>query len=480
MPVYIFFALPIACILCSHAFFVNKRANLVANLCLQTSWLAYLIAVIVDAAPTFVADSVGRGAFCFRLNPLGVLFALVISLLWPFLYLYSSQYIHRLLQQKRGLFLFFLNASVCLALLLTLADNLTTMYVFYELLTLATIPLVAFGYDPAADKALGQYILYLMGTSAVLLLPAIVILGQGGIGQFARHTQASEFAGIAFVMMFFGFAKAAPFPLHSWLLTAMRAPYPTSALLHAVVVVKMGLFCMARVAYDLFEPGLLASIVPLRWCVMGLVAIGAAYLGVMSTRQSNIKTTLAYSTLSYLNLLCVGIISFEPWIFCVALQKAVLHAIAKCAIFLSFGILYMDCEVTDFRQLDGIRAPFGAVIFCLVAAFLKTLTPVLGIGNLHSCFEVDCLFEYLTIVIASCSFLIVCKIIYFAVCLSQHNLQVRDTIFTLFTYKSMYNCLTLPKTASMLCAVLFIVTVEYVVVPPCLSIVQYMIKYFYL
>ncbi|MDY6954849.1 MAG: proton-conducting transporter membrane subunit, partial [Thermodesulfobacteriota bacterium] len=213
-----------------------------------------------------VAEFVPGAAIKFRVDALGMLFALVSSSLWIITSAYSIGYMRGLKEHSQTRYFVFFAFALSATVGVAFSANLLTMYLFYEMLSLATYPLVTHHQDHEARSSGRKYLLYIVGTSIGLALPAMLIAyNLAGTLEFGKQgflagTASKPLIGLLLFMFLFGFAKAAIMPFHSWLPAAMVAPTPVSALLHAVAVVKVGVFSVVRVLTGVFGTDLLFSL----------------------------------------------------------------------------------------------------------------------------------------------------------------------------------------------------------------------------
>ena len=257
--------------------------------------------------------------FALRADPLGILFGLLASLLWLVTSFYSIGYMRGLDEHAQTRYFAAFAGSLAAAVGVAFASNLVVLFVFYELLTVATYPLVAHDETPEARAAGRKYLAYTFGGGVAVLAGTVLVFWvtstgsgpgttaftPGGIAALASADPTIARAAFALLAAGFG-VKAALMPLHSWLPDAMVAPTPVSGLLHAVAVVKSGVFGIARVVLDVFGPGLVGDL------GMGVVlaAIAAFTLVVASLialRQDNLKRRLAFSTVSQLSYIVLGL-----------------------------------------------------------------------------------------------------------------------------------------------------------------------------
>ena len=347
---------------------------------------------LVFDAGTFVLDV----RFALRADAFGTMFALLAAVLWVATSAYSVGYVRGLEEHDQTRYFAAFAASLASTMGVALAANLLTLFVFYELLTLATYPLVTHAETEEARAAGRTYLAYTLGGGVAVLGGAVLVYAlvgttafvPGGIGALA--TADPTLARAAFGLLAVGFAvKTAVMPLHGWLPSAMVAPTPVSGLLHAVAVVKSGAFGLGRVAMYVFGPETVGDLgvgLPLA------VAAGATAVlaGVIALRKAKIKRALAYSTVSQLSYIALGFgIDARLAVFG-ALLHVLAHAFMKITLFFVAGVIYVETGVEYLDGVGGIArrlpatmtafavASAGVAGFPLVAGFVSKLHLVLG------------------------------------------------------------------------------------------------------
>ena len=295
--------------------------------------LALSVSVFGGARPHLSLIEIMPGiSIAFTVEPLGMLFALVASSLWIVNSAYSVGYMRGNDEPRQTAFFVCFAIALASTLGIAFAGNLFTLFIFYEVLTLSTYPLVAHHGDRQARQGARTYLILLLGTSIVLLLPAIiwtwVLTGTldfrpGGI--LAGHASPTVTA-ILLGLFAFGIGKAALMPFHRWLPSAMVAPTPVSALLHAVAVVKAGVFTVLKVVVYIFGPGHLQETGASEWLVY--------VASVIALTRENLKARLAYSTVSQLGYVVLGAALATPLALVGAAMHIVMHAAGKITLFL--------------------------------------------------------------------------------------------------------------------------------------------------
>jgi len=321
----------------------------------------------------------------FNVEPLGMLFACVASGLWIVNSIYSIGYMRGNNEPRQTPFYMCFAVAIASTLGIAFSANLFTLFLFYEVLTLSTYPLVTHKGDDNARAGGRVYLLILLGTSMLLLLPAIIatymIAGTldftpGGI--LAGKTDKTT-VELLLALFVFGIGKAALMPFHRWLPAAMVAPTPVSALLHAVAVVKAGVFTVVKVVVYVFGVDMLASTGSADWLVWvaGFTVIAAS---VVALRQDNLKKRLAYSTVSQLAYVVLAVSILTPLAVVGAAMHIVAHAIAKITLFFAAGSIYTASRLTEVSQLDGIgrRMPWTMTAFAIGGLSMIGVPPTAG------------------------------------------------------------------------------------------------------
>lgn len=348
--------------------------------------LAILVEVMAGGRPVVSGLEVLPGlSLSFAVEPLGMLFALIASGLWIVNSIYSIGYMRANDEPRQTPFYMCFAIAIASTLGIAFAENLFTLFIFYEVLTLSTYPLVTHKGNGDAIRGGRVYLLLLLGTSMVLFLPAIiwtwVLTGTldfttGGI---LAGKAEGPVVGILLAMFVFGIGKAAMMPFHRWLPAAMVAPTPVSALLHAVAVVKAGVFTVLKVIVYIFGIDLLRDTGSAQWL---LYAAGFTMLtaSVIALRQQNLKKMLAYSTVSQLSYVILAAALFTPISAVAAAMHIAAHAVSKITLFFAAGSIYTAAHFTEINQLNGIgrRMPWTMGAFSIGAISMIGLPPTAG------------------------------------------------------------------------------------------------------
>jgi multicomponent Na+:H+ antiporter subunit D len=370
----------------------RNTPNLREGVTLMTA-AALLVSVLGLVGPVLDGDRPEAGgievlpgiAFAFKVEPLGMLFGLIASSLWIVNSIYSIGYMRGNSEPRQTSYYVCFAIALASTIGVAFAKNLFTMFIFYELLTLSTYPLVAHRRDVEALRSGRLYLVMLLGTSTVLFLPAIVMtwvfadtldFTPGGI---LGGTASAGALTVLLALYVFGIGKAAVMPLHSWLPAAMVAPTPVSALLHAVAVVKAGVFCVTKVAVMIFGVETLQATGQSGWLtiVAGTTIILAS---LMALKQDNLKRRLAYSTISQLSYVVLGVAILAPISVAGAAIHIAAHALCKITLFFAAGSIYTAANLTEISQLDGIgrRMPWTMTAFAIGALGMIGVPPTAG------------------------------------------------------------------------------------------------------
>jgi multicomponent Na+:H+ antiporter subunit D len=319
-----------------------------------------------------------------RVDAASMVFALSTAGLWLFASLYSFGYMNGAgeIRQTRFFAAFALCVSTTIGL--AFAGNLFTFFVFYELLTLATYPLVIHKQTPAAFAAGRRYLFTLLGGGTALLLAVVIVAVQvpGSVftpgGSLGSMSDAMVIALVGLALAGFG-TKAAVMPLHGWLPRAMVAPTPVSALLHAVAVVTAGVFGFVRMFGYVIGPERLAS-VNAGVVVAALAAITIVAASLTALRQDQLKRRLAYSTIAHLSYIVLGVSLLSVAAWNGAMLHLINHAVLKITLFFAAGAIYVTTGVERVSQMDGIgrRMPLTMAAFGVASLGLAGLPPING------------------------------------------------------------------------------------------------------
>lgn len=365
---------------------LREAVTLASAVVLCLSVAALLPGVLAGARPDLqVLDVVPGLSLAFKVEPLGMLFALVAASLWVVNSLYSIGYMRTNSEPRQTGFYVCFAVALGSTIGLAFARNLFTLFLFYEALTIATYPLVTHKLDHQAVRAGRLYLLLLLGSSLLLFLPAIVVTWMlagtldftpGGI---LGGKADAPLLTLLLALYIFGVGKAAVMPMHFWLPAAMVAPTPVSALLHAVAVVKAGVFTILKVVMLIFGIETLSLAGQSLWLtvIAGTTIIVAS---VIALAQDNLKRRLAYSTISQLSYVVLGAAILTPISLVGAALHIAAHAVGKITLFFAAGSIHTAAHLTQVSQLDGLgrRMPWTMGAFAIGALAMIGVPPTAG------------------------------------------------------------------------------------------------------
>lgn len=354
-----------------------------------------MFAIVMSMAPTVLSGGTVELRlfeilpgidFAFRVDALGMVFATVSSLLWIVAAIYSIGYMRHLNEHAQTRFFACFASSLAAAAGGAFAANLFTLVIFYEVLSLVTYPLVYHHEDEEGWRGGRKYLVYLMGASKSALLAALALTYHiaGSLdfvagGLLARSDASAALLTAVYFCYLFGFAKAAVMPMHAWLPAAMVAPTPVSALLHAVAVVKMGVFCVLRVVFHVFGTGLVGG--------LGL-GIATAYLAsftilmasIYALTRDDLKARLAYSTVSQLSYIVLGAVLLSPVAMVGGIIHIAAHAFSKITLFFCAGSIYCASGKRNISDMAGIgrRLPWTMGAFFVASLSMIGVPPTAG------------------------------------------------------------------------------------------------------
>ncbi len=323
----------------------------------------------------------GQLTVMFRMDRMGSFFAGLVAFLWPLATLYAFEYMEH--DERRPAFFAFYTISYGVTLGVALAGNLVTMYVFYEMLTFATFPLVMHPMTTEAARATRQYLYYSIGGAAFAFIGLVTVLAYSAIGTtgfvpggMIDPAAAAEHRNLllfVYVLAFFGFGvKAAVFPLHDWLPKAAVAPTPVTALLHAVAVVKSGAFAVLRFTYFSFGTEILRGTWA-QWIVMAAALVTITYASTMAVKEVHFKRRLAYSTISNLSYILFGASMMSPLGLAAALIHLLAHAFMKISAFFCAGAVMHHTGKNYIYELDGMGYRMPVTFACFTISSLSLM-----------------------------------------------------------------------------------------------------------
>jgi multicomponent Na+:H+ antiporter subunit D len=365
---------------------IREIWTLLASIAMFGMCFSMVPSVLAGQYPEINLFQISPGiGIAFKADTVGVMFALSASLLWIITSFFSIGYMRGSKEHKQTRYY----ASFALALASTmgiaLAANLLTFFIFFECLTLATYPLIIHKETPEAISGGRKYLAYLLTGGVSLLIAIIIVFQYTGVLEFVPGGFLDMNAGQGKLIAIFALftvgvgMKAALIPLHSWLPTAMVAPTPVSALLHAVAVVKAGVFGFVRVIGFVFGPELFHDI-GAGYILAGIAGATIILASLLAMHQDNLKRRLAYSTVGHLSYIVLGVALLSPVAWMGGLLHIVNHAMMKITLFFCAGAIYVNTHVEKVSEMDGIgkKMPITMTAFTIAAIGLAGIPPLNG------------------------------------------------------------------------------------------------------
>lgn len=369
--------------------FENKRTRqwYVSGVAIfNTLLMFYIMFVIRPAGDFMLLNMAGELSISFHMDGVGCVFGSLVAVLWPIATFYAFEYMKH--EGKENTFFTFFTMTYGITVGIAFAGNLMTLYLFYELLTFVTLPLVMHGMSKKSVFAGRRYVTYSVGGAAFAFIGIAFILTFGEGFDFiyggvlnAEYTALQEqLLRVAYVLTAFGFGvKAAVFPFHMWLPTASVAPTPVTALLHAVAVVKAGAFAIIRITYFSFGTELLAGTFA-QYIIMGAALVTILFGSTMALKEQHLKRRLAYSTISNLSYIVFGAALMSPDGLTGALTHMVVHGVVKITLFFCAGAVLYKTGLEYIHDMRGLgkRMPVTFACFVLSSAALVGVPPLPG------------------------------------------------------------------------------------------------------
>ena len=330
-----------------------------------------------------IADGV---ELAFRTDAAGMVFACVASGLWIVTSVYSIGYMRG--HHEKNQTGYFAAFAVCLssAIGISFAANLVTFFMFYEMLTVATYPLVAHYRDDKAKASGRKYLAYTLISGQLFFAAIAAVYVIYGTCDFRAggFIEPGSLSGGLMLLLFFlmiggGAVKAGVMPLHGWLPAAMVAPTPVSALLHAVAVVKAGAFCVLRVVCYVFGPDTVSGCGAdkiLAWFAVATILLSSF----VAMRKDNLKARLAFSTIGQLSYIVLGISVLAPYSIAGAMFHIVAHAFLKITLFMCAGAIYVTAGLSEISTMGGLakKMPVTCTCFALASVGIAGLPLLAG------------------------------------------------------------------------------------------------------
>ncbi len=323
-----------------------------------------------------IIEFLPNASLAFATSNFSFIFATLVAFLWFVTVIYSMGYLRTLDDKKENKFFMFFAISIFSALGVAFSSNLFTMYLFYELLTISTFPLVSHYQDSQAVSSGRKYVLFILGSSICLLLPALILLYSftGTLefdqAQLVANNVPRQMFLIIVLMFLFGFAKSALMPFHFWLPGAMVAPTPVSALLHAVAVVKVGVFCLYKVFYHTLGFENFYHLPYFKNVLIIISSVTVILSSIIAINQDGLKKRLAYSTISQLGYIILGIVLFSQTALLGASLHIVSHAFSKITLFFCAGAIYVVTHKKYISELKGLGYKMPITFSCFLIGSL--------------------------------------------------------------------------------------------------------------
>lgn len=325
----------------------------------------------------------------FCADGLSLIFALVATFLWILATVYNIGYMRGLKEHAQTRYYFCFAVAIFGAVGVALSANIFTLYLFYEIITIFTYPLVAHHQDAEGYHGGRKYLVYLMGTSKLFLLPAMLMtyvlagtldfnLADMVHGIFPDSADP-VWVSVTYFLFLAGLAKAAIIPLHNWLPSAMVAPTPVSALLHAVAVVKAGVFSISRIILSGFGVQTMDNL-HLGEPTAYLAALTIVAASLVALTKDDLKARLAYSTVSQLSYIIVGVAMLTPVAVTGGLIHIANHAFSKITLFFAAGAIFVATGTKKISCMSGLgrRMPWTFGAFALATLSMIGVPPVCG------------------------------------------------------------------------------------------------------
>ena len=332
-----------------------------------------------------LAELIPGVPFQLRVDAMGMFFALVASFLWICTSIYSIGYMRALQEHDQTRYYASFAIAISATIGVAFSANLLTLYLFYEMLSLSTYPLVTHERNAEARVSGRKYLTYILGTSIGFALPAMLIVY--AIAGTLDFTSGGILTGtgvspgtVALLLVLFvaGFAKAGIMPFHGWLPAAMVAPTPVSSFLHGVAVVKVGVFSILRVIFDILGPDLLLSL-DLGIALTYFVSVTILAASLIALTQDNLKRRLAYSTIGQLSYMILGAGMLSAAGMTGGLLHIAMHAFGKITLFFCAGAIYVASHKKYISEMDGLGRKMPITYFAFFLGSLSIIgMPPLG------------------------------------------------------------------------------------------------------
>jgi multicomponent Na+:H+ antiporter subunit D len=418
---------------------------------------------------SFELISFGNFTIKFHFEGLGLLFLTMISFLWMIALIYTISYIKYHQFENISRFLLFTSGAILTASLVAFSANLFTLFIFYEILTIVTMPLIVHGEDAEKyQQALKIYASTLFTNAAFMFMPLVVIINYycGSTDFIPKGIVASKIDSdiviIALLLMsVFGTAKNALAPFHNWLPSAMVASYPVSALFHAVIVVKVGLFCIYKIIIYIFGLDFLYSFFEKYNWLIYIPIITMIYASLMAMKQESLKKILAYSTISQLAFSIMSLFLFSTKGVIAAVMHMIAHSFSKITLFYAAGNIYTATNKSNISEMRGIGFMMPKTFICFVLASLSLvgIPPLSGFISKYYVIHAICSsgnINYLAFIIAILSSILTSIYLFKVISIGYQ----KDKIEAVLIEGELPHGMLIATCASALCSVFFFIFVK--------------------
>ncbi len=363
---------------------VKSRGIYVEAVVLATSVLVWVLLLTRTDTRYELFPIMDGLTLAFRVDGMSCIFAGLVSVLWPLASLYGFEYMTH--EERPGTFFSFYTMTYGVTLAIAMAANLFTLYVFYECLTMITLPLVTHKQDVKSIHAGRKYLYYSIGGAALAFIALMFVFTFGGTTDFvlggvldpARTAGHEALLRFVFLLAFIGFGtKAAVFPMYAWLPAASVAPTPVTALLHAVAVVNAGAYAVLRTIYYSFGADFLYGTTA-QTIALALACFTILFGSTMAVKEQHVKRRLAYSTISNLSYMLMGAALMTPAGMVGSLSHLVCHGLMKITLFYCAGAVLVRTGKEYVQDLRG----YGKVMPYTCAVFLISSVAMVGIPPL--------------------------------------------------------------------------------------------------
>ena len=361
-------------------------AATVANSVLVFSAVALTVRSGAEATATTLVRFEDLLTLSLRLDAAGMIFASLVAFLWPIATLYAFEYMRHEGRENKFFSFFLMSYGVVIGI--AFAEDFLTLYIFYEMMTLSTLPLVTHAMTKEASFAGRKYLIYSFSGAAVVFILLVFLMQYGvslnftpgGVLDMAKVAGNETVLRSIFVAAFFGFGvKAAVFPFHGWLPDASVAPTPVTALLHAVAVVKSGVFAIMRLIYFGFGVDFLRGSWAQYVCMLA-AAVSIVYGSARAVRSPHFKRRLAFSTVGNLSYIVFAFTLMTPLGMSAGLTHMVYHALIKITLFFCAGSVLIQTNREYTYELGGLglKMKLTFAVYVLAACGLMGLPPLGG------------------------------------------------------------------------------------------------------